>query len=57
MAGGGRHGEWSTHIRLYEFEWLYSELGLDFDDFLLVLGLDTCSAYGVVFCIPINEKS
>jgi len=21
MGGGGRRGEWSTHIRVYEFEW------------------------------------
>ena len=21
MAGGGRRGEWSTHIRVYKFKW------------------------------------
>jgi len=45
MAGGGGHGEWSTHIWMYEFKWRCSALGLDFDDLLLVLGLDACGAH------------
>jgi len=32
MAGGGGHGEWSTHIRMYVFKWLCSAPGIDFDD-------------------------
>ena len=40
MAGGDRRWEWSTHIGMYEFKWLCSALGLDFDDLPLVLGLD-----------------
>jgi len=45
MAGGGGCGEWFTHIRMSEFIWLCSELGLDFDHLLLVLGLDACGAH------------
>jgi len=44
MAGRGGPGKWSTHIRMYEFKWLCSAIGFDFDDLLLVLRLD---AYGV----------
>ena len=40
MASGGGHGEWSTYVRMYEFKWLCSALALDFDDLLLVLGLN-----------------
>jgi len=41
MAGAGGHGESSTH----EFQLLCCALGLDFDDLLLVLGLDACGAH------------
>jgi hypothetical protein len=45
MASGGGRGEWSAHVRMYEFKWLCSALGLDFDDLLLVLGLDACGTH------------
>ena len=45
MAGGGGRGAWSSHIRMYEFKWLCSALGLDFDDCLLLLGLDACGTH------------
>jgi len=45
MASGRGRGEWSTYVRMYEFNWLCSALGLDFDDLLLVLGLDGCGAH------------
>ena len=41
MAGAGGCGEWSTH----EFQLLCYALGLDFDDLLLVLGLDAYGAH------------
>jgi len=44
-ASGGGHGQWSTHVRMYEFEWLSSALGTDFDDLLHVLGLNACGAH------------
>jgi hypothetical protein len=44
MASGGGRGEWSAHVQMYEFNWLRTALGLDFDDLLLVLGLNTCVA-------------
>ena len=43
----------SAHVRMYEFKWLCSPLALDFDDLLLVPGLDACGAHRVVFCISI----
>jgi hypothetical protein len=45
MARGGGGGEWSAHFRMYEFQWLFSPLGLDFEDLLHVLGLDACGAH------------
>jgi hypothetical protein len=41
LAGAGRSGEWSTH----EFQLLCCALGLDFDDILLVLGMDAWGAH------------
>jgi len=41
MAGAGGRGEWSTH----QFQLLCCALGLDYDDLLLVLGLDACGAH------------
>ena len=40
MAGTAGHGVWSTH----EFQLLCCALDLDYDDLLLVLGLDACGA-------------
>jgi len=57
MASGGKHGEWSTHIRMYEFKWLCSVLGFDFDHLLLVLDLNACGAHSVIFEVPINKRS
>jgi len=45
MASGGGRGEWSTPIQVYKFKWLCSTLSLDFDDLLLVLGLNACGAH------------
>jgi len=45
MASGGGRGEWSAHVRMYEFKWLCSALGLDFDDSLIVLGLVACGGH------------
>jgi len=45
MSGGGWHGEGSAHIGMSGFEWLCNAFGLDFDDLLLVLGLDACSSH------------
>jgi len=45
MAGAGGRGEWSTHIRMYKFQLLCCVLSLDFDDLVLVLGLDACGAH------------
>ena len=56
MASGGGQGEWSTHVQMYEIKWLCGTLGLDFDDLLLVLGLNAYSAHWVVFFIFINER-
>jgi len=56
MASRGGRGEWSTHVRVYEFTWLCCVLGLDFDDLLLVVGLNACGAHLVIFCIPIDER-
>ena len=44
VASGGGCGEWSALVRMYEFKLLCSKLGFDFDDLLLVLGLDACGA-------------
>jgi len=44
-------------IRMYEFEWLCSVLGLDCYNFLCVLGFDGCCAELVFFLIPINRRS
>ena len=44
MASAGGRGEWSTSIRMYELKWLCSVLGLDFDEFVLVLRLNACGA-------------
>jgi hypothetical protein len=40
MAGGGGCGEWSTYILIYTFKLCCCTLGLDFDDILLMSGLD-----------------
>jgi len=45
MPSGGGCGESSTYVRMHEFKWLCSALGLDFDDLLLVLGLNACGAH------------
>jgi hypothetical protein len=45
MAGGGGHGESSTHIRMYEFKWLGTALGVDSDDRLLGCGLEACGEH------------
>ena len=45
MAGAGGHGALSTNIQMYKFQLLCCVLALDFDDLLLVLGLDTCGAH------------
>ena len=45
MAGGGQRGDWSTHIGMYESEWLCCALGLDLDNPLLVFGLDAWGAH------------
>ena len=45
MASGRGRGEWSAHVRMYEFKWLCSAPGYDFDDLLLVLGLDAYGAH------------
>jgi hypothetical protein len=45
MASRGGRGEWSTHVLVYELKWLCSGLGPEFDDLLLVLGLNACGAH------------
>jgi len=45
MASRGGGGEWSAHVRMYEFKCLFSALGLDSDDLVRVLGLDACGAH------------